>query len=371
MSEQVGAGCAARRGIRRAALLFRSLSFALAASFAASNDVMAERPVAYVPGDEEIVETLPAGYESVSSTPTFERANRWLALAARSGDGRLAGRAETELQRLAPTSDVQRAQAWAAQHRHDFSTATRTLDALIAADARDVASRAMRAQIDVVQGRLREAKRRCAEMALLDVDTALRCTADVARRTGERDAARRALDRLLASATAPDVRRDLLVARAELGRLDADADFRDAIAIAPDDVRTIAAAARHWRATGRAAEVLVLVPADTPHTGLRLERVLASKSVGNPAWQAEASALESEWARIRQAGATPELRDEAAFHLFVREDAARALALARESWAEQRDTEDEAILLAAAAAANDTSVPDEIAQWRAAEGLTR
>ena len=376
MSRKIGAGCAARRLVRRAALFCRACRAASpAATFTwlfvglVSNAVASERPPAYVPAVDELIERLPAGYGNAGSVPSLERANRWLALAARHGDGRLAGRAESDLARLPATPEVRRARAWAAQHRHDFATANALLDALVEADPRDVASRAMRAQIDVVQGRVRDARRRCAELALLGVDSALRCSADVARRVGERAAARRALDRLLTAAVATDVRRDLLVARAALGGADADADFRAATALAPDDVRTMSALARHWRESGRPADILASVPADTTHTGLLLERVIAAKSLGDARWQADAAALERAWARLRQAGATPELRDEAAFHLLVRDDPSRALVLAQANWAEQRDSEDEAILLAAARAAGDAAAVAEVARWRSGEGL--
>ena len=129
----------------------------------------AQRPPAVIPRSADaVVEVLPRGYPALtrgvagpsSSSPLDEPA-RLLAAAARTGDARLAARADVLLAKPAPgASSVQwrKLQAFSAQHRHAFATSRQLLDSVIKDDPRDADARLARAQLNLVQGRLAEAQ---------------------------------------------------------------------------------------------------------------------------------------------------------------------------------------------------------------------
>jgi hypothetical protein len=301
-----------------------------------------------------------------------------LATAARSGDARLAARAAGLLDRF-PVSDVSpdllRARAYTAQHRHDFGTALKLLDALVASQPRDGDARLSRAQIHLVQGRLDLARADCAALALgVDSDCALLCVAALSLRTGDLATAATTADRWLAQATADDdEHRHVLVMRAEIasraGAADADSWFERALALAPDDVRTLAAYSRHLRAAGRNADTLELLAHAANSDGLQLERTLAAYAGHDPEAPALAQAQARRYQLAHALGSQPEMRDEAEFLLSVRGDAAAALGLAQRNFEQQRDFEDVGLLQRAAVAARRPEALDALRTWAATQHL--
>ena len=71
----------------------------------------------------------------------------------------------------------------------------------------------------------------------------------------------------------------------------------------------------------------------------------------------------------RRRGTTPHLREEGELALFVDRDAARALVLARQNFALQKDTPDVRLLLGAALAAGDKPTLAELRRWLASTGF--
>ena len=71
----------------------------------------------------------------------------------------------------------------------------------------------------------------------------------------------------------------------------------------------------------------------------------------------------------RRRGTTPHLREEGELALYVDRDAARALVLARQNFALQKDTPDIRLLLGAAVAAGDKPTLAELRRWLASTGF--
>ena len=349
----------------------------------------AQRPSAVVPDDpDSVIARLPQGYAQLmpaalstarETTPVTStaQARALLTLAARTGDARLATRADALLARM-PDSvddpDVLLMRAFSAQHRHDFEGAVAWLDRLIARSPRNAAARLSRAQIQVVLGRLELARADCAALVLgIDAGDGLLCVGLLSLRNGQYPAAAAALERRLQADSGADETRYALVMRAEVaaraGDGNADLWFRRALALAPDDVRTLAAYARYLRSVGREREVLRLLSAQTEHDGLRLQRTLAAyrldPQVAAPLLQAQAR----RFAAARAAGSPLELRDEAEFALATRTDPDVALALAQHNFLSQCDYEDVELLRRAAIAAKRSDVLRELQRWTTSRHL--
>ncbi|HJW46119.1 MAG TPA: hypothetical protein VJ484_06480, partial [Lysobacter sp.] len=242
-------------------MMRRTLLIGLVLAGQALASTRGQRPPAVVPSDANVViERLPPGYArlmpaayvaaSVATSPSsMTRIQQLLATAARTGDARLAARAESMLAGFPLATrdpNVLRARAYSAQHRHDFAGAVRQLDTLMAGNPRDGDARLARAQINLVRGHLDQARADCAALVLgVDAGRGLLCVAMLALRTGDYSTAARAADRWLHDSARHDESwRYALRLRAEIaaraGDADADARFRRALAAAPDDVRTLA-----------------------------------------------------------------------------------------------------------------------------------
>ena len=347
---------------------------------------LAQRPPAVVPSrDDTVLERLPRGYATLLPETTATDAaarltqiQQLLETAARTGDARLAARADALLSDFpadSPNASIVRARAFAAQHRHDFDQAVRLLGQLIQIDPRDADARLSRAQILLVQGQLDGARRDCAMLAFrLDAGRGLLCTAALSLRSGDTDAAASMLDRWLVAAGPGDAsRRYAQTMRAEVasraGANNAQTHFERALALGSDDVRTLAAYARHLRGGGRHAQVLQLLANAPESDGLNLERALAAHASGRPDARALIAAQGRRYQLARAVGSEPELRDEAEFALTLSNDPQRALALALQNFATQRDSEDVDLLLRAAAAAKQPQALRALQVWAASQQL--
>lgn len=350
----------------------------------------AQRPPAVVPGDPAtVIEQLPHGYADLEPAgtgrsagerePSIERIRKLLATASRTGDARLAARADALLAGFRPDddrADVLRTRAFSAQHRHDFAAALRLLDALVAKEPRDGDARLSRAQINLVQGRLKQARADCTALALgIDEGRGLLCIASLALRSGDFATAGSITGRWLAQAPADDPsRRYVLVMRAEIawrsGDGDADGWFRKALALAPDDARTLLSYARFLRAGGHSAELESLLKGATGNDSLQLQRALAAHAAGIPQVHALVEAQGRRYAIAHEAGSQPELRDEADYLLTLRNQPDKALILAQRNFQTQRDYEDVDILQRAAVAAGRPQALQPLRDWAKSQGLT-
>ena len=339
----------------------------------------AARPVFVVPGSPSaVIEILPRGYATImprastSGKPApFSEIGQLLEVSARTGDARLAARAQALLGHYPATdksSQLLHLRAFSAQHRHDFAGALRFLDAAIMQEPRDGDARLSRAQVYLVQGRLDLARADCVALAFgVDSGRGLLCIAALSLRRGNYKVAASLADRWLAQVAPADPSREyVLVMRAEIasraGSPDADAWFAKARAAAPEDVRVLAALSRHLRATGRCADVLRLLSAATSD-GLQLQRALAAQAARLPQAGALADAQGRRYQLAHQLGTQPEMRDEAEFLLTLRGNALAALALAQRNFTQQRDYEDVSVLRRAAAAAGRPEALADLQAW--------
>lgn len=349
--------------------------------------IHAQRPPAVVPlSADTIVEVLPRGYAALikgrgntapSPSSNIEEAARLLRAAAQTGDARLAARADVL---LGPPSsgdaliERRKLQAFSAQHRHDFVGSMRLLDRVIEDAPRDADARLARAQLNLVQGRLVDARRDCVALASLDAGAASLCISALAMRKGEYPQAAALVERFLSSGVQDSaVRRFALVMRGEIatraGEPSADGWYERALALDPQDARTLAAYARHLNATRRPLRTLALLEKAPDADGLQLQRALAARAAGRPEAARSADAQAGRYALARSVGMEPELRDEAELLLTLRGDATGALKLALRNFEEQRDHEDVDLLLRAAAAANRPKSLDGLKAWARREGL--
>lgn len=369
--------------------MLRVSMFVLTLCFACT--ALAQKPAAFVPNDPDmVIERLPRGYSTVmatqplsvsplTATSMLEQTRNLLAAAARTGDARLASRADAVLSRLPANDrrqDVLRMRAFSAQHRHDFAEAVRLLDQLIARDPRAGDARLTRAQIHLIGGRLALARADCAALILaVDAGDGMLCAAMLSLRTGQYPAAATAVELWLVQNADGDreIRRNALTLRGEIaaraGDLDAEQYFKSALRLASDDVRTLAAYARYLRDAGRKSEVEALLRGHSGHDGLQLQRALTLRADDSKKAAAIAETLLRNYALTRRLGRVPELRDEAEVMLSFRRDPEQALALAQRNFRNQRDAEDVDLLVRAAIAAQRPEALQPLRAWAVAQGL--
>jgi len=347
---------------------------------------MAQRPPRVIPDNPALVlEKLPPGYRGFAA-PTLPgdamlpRIQALLQAAARSGDTRLSTRAHSLLQRLpadvANSPDGLRAKAFSAQHRHEFDQARQLLGQLLKRDPRDGSSLLSRAQVSIVQGHLNKARSDCVSLALqVDINLGAVCTAALQLRMGADANAARLLDRWLDSVGGdPGLTRFVLVMRGEVASRRAETDagrwFKRALALDPDDVRTRLAFARHLRHVQQPGEALAILATATESDTVLLQRALAAREAKSANAGLLANLLGKRFQLARQTGSETELRDEAEFHLALRNDPARGLQLAQENFKTQRDREDQELLQKAARAARQPAALVGLRAWAKAERLT-
>jgi len=227
-----------------------------------------------------------------------------------------------------------------------------------------------------VQGRIREARGDCAALSIeVSGEYGSVCVAALSLRNGNLPAAAKFADLWLAQPdTDPSFRRFMLVMRGDIASRaaspDADAWFKQALALAPNDVRTLSAYARHLNHSARHRQTLALLANEHDADGLQLHRALAAHALGTADARALADAQARRYALAREVGAEPELRDEAELLLTLRGDAARALVLAQRNFEQQRDYEDVDLLQRAARAAGKPEALAGLKLWAAEQGIS-
>ena len=156
----------------------------------------AGRPPIVVPDDPStVIERLPAGYAALAPTtakePPLLQIERLLGASARSGDSRLAARAEALLARFPPNDsnpDVLRARAHSQQHRHQFDASLQILNRLVARYPRDGDALMSSAQVYLVKGEIGRARSDCAELAFaVDASRGTLCAVSLWMRMGKLD----------------------------------------------------------------------------------------------------------------------------------------------------------------------------------------
>jgi hypothetical protein len=229
----------------------------------------------------------------------------------------------------------------------------------------------------MVQARYGEARQSCAQMAEFTSPlVAVACRAQVDAATGQAGPAAAALRAALQAATAagPDERLWCLTRLAETEERRgafpaAEAAFREALAIGIPDVYLQAAYADFLLDRGRPADVLALLKDRGRADVLLLRLAQAAKAVGSPNAASLAAEMAARFDAARRRGDTTHRKEESRFTLAVQGDVPRALALAKENFAVQREPIDARILLEAAVAAHDGAAARPALDWAAASGI--
>jgi len=361
----------------------------------------------WVPADDTtVIETLPTRWGSAEERraqraaqarwqarpnelgPALQQAREALGRARRHGDPRELGVAEAALapwwnQPDAPP-EVRLLHATVLQSRHQFDDALTRLDALRLDPAVPLAVRAQaeltRASVLQVQGRYAPARAGCERLAgtqyaALGGEPARygqQCLWELRSLTGEADAAARQLDAmaLRAGAAWPW----LTLVRAELaerrGEPEAGDLYRHALGNAPGapDAYTLAAYADWLLAHQRPREVVELLRDHTQADTLLLRLAIAWRRLDDPAARNARDQLQARFDTARVRGDRSQGREAARFALDVLDQPRRALALARENWAHQKEPADALLLWRAARAADDTATLDAMRDWARGTG---
>ncbi|OUM02988.1 hypothetical protein [Variovorax sp. JS1663] len=341
--------------------------------------------------DSELIETLPSIAASARDERAWRRAlarqpgdqdlalraaRELLAKAREQGDARYAGQALGALRPWEPVSGRTPApvlvmHADISQFLHDFAGAEASLRLALAQAPRDAQGWLMLATVQRVRGKLGEADASCRGVSRAGQDVhAIACLAENAALRGDTDGARRALDELLGrpalrSPAQAGTRLWLWTTMAEVEELagrpaQAERAYRRAIAERRDGYALIAYADL-LLSQSRHREVPALL-ADQPRSDavlLRLAVALQAAPAPNPA--ADELRARFDASAERPGGSGAHAREEAMFALDVLGDARRALRLARDNAARQREPVDLLLYARAAAAARDDDARRELA----------
>jgi hypothetical protein len=300
---------------------------------------------------------------------------------AAEGDPRHVGHAQAALKPWFDLPDppvpVRVLRAQILQFDHRFGPALADLDAVLRQQPDNGDAWAWRTAILMVQADYPAARRSCdglAAQATPLIATACRAQVDAA--TGQAAAAAQALRSALAQqpGASPEARLWAFTRLAETEERRgafpaAEAAFRDALALGLPDVYLQAAYADFLLDRGRPADVLALLKGRGQADVLLLRLALAAKAAGDASAPAHARALADRFAAARQRGDTSHQKEESRFALGVQGDAARALQLAQQNFAVQKEPADARILLEAALAARQPAAAQPALDWMAGSGI--
>jgi tetratricopeptide (TPR) repeat protein len=233
------------------------------------------------------------------------------------------------------------------------------------------------AAISMVRADYVKARRACERMVpLASPLIGVACIAQVDGVTGKGTAAAAALQSALLEnpRSAPD---ELLWALTRLAEVEerrgeyksAEDAYRRALALGINDGYLWAAYADFLLDRGRPSEVIALLKDKTRSDLLLLRLALAAKATNTPElarWEGDLAAR-FDAARLR--GDTLHQKEESRFALGVQGQAQRALVLARENYAAQREPADARILLEAALAAKQPATAEPALKWMVDSGI--
>jgi len=350
--------------------------------------------------DAEVLEVLPARAtdprmrelrrlrSELAARPTdmptaVQLARAYYSEVAAEGDPRYIGYAQAALAPWwalpAPPMPVRVMRAMLLQFSHHFDAAVADLAAVTEQDPDQGEAWAWQTAIHLVRADYAKARHSCAEMARLATPLiAAGCAAQIDSLTGKASAAAAALRQALARDPNAKAAEQLWVLtrlgeiEARLGQFAAaEAAFRRALSLDITDGYLLAAYADFLLDQGRPAEVLPLLNDRERSDLLLLRLALAAKALNSPAlaaWQAELTAR-FDAARLR--GDTVHEKEEARFILGLLgpTHAARALELAQQNYAVQREPADARVLLEAALAAGQPTAAAPVLAWMKSSGI--
>jgi tetratricopeptide (TPR) repeat protein len=308
-------------------------------------------------------------------------ARRYLEEVAAEGDPRYVGYAQAALAPWwslpDPPPDIRVTRAMLLQFNHRFDEALADLDAAVQQDPNLGEAWAWQMAVRMVRADYPGAQRACTQMARLGTPLiGVACQAQIDAATGQAGRAAGHLQAALKSAAGASPEQQLWVltrlAETEDRRgqfKEAEAAYRQALALGVTDGYLLAAYGDFLLDRGRPAEVLALLKGKTRSDLLLLRLALAAKLLGSPelaGWQSELAAR-FEAARLR--GDSVHQKEEARFALAVLGQTPRALSLAQQNYAVQREPADARVLLEAALAARQRQAAEPALAWLTQSGI--
>lgn len=261
--------------------------------------------------------------------------------------------------------------ATALQYLHRFDDALALLDRALALAPADAQALLTKATLLQVQGRFEAARRACRPLIRAAGQLiAVACLTSVDSRTGQ---LARSYDGLNAVFTDDprlpgELRAWLLGAQAEMavrrGDLDtAETHYKAALNVAPDDLYLKADYADLLLLQRRDASVVSLLKINEAQDVLLLRLAIAGRRVGAPEGERWSKTFRERFEAARRDGDFTHLREQARYFLDVAHEPKRAVALARENWAVQREPADVRIYLQAATQAQSSADLQTIRDW--------
>lgn len=258
-----------------------------------------------------------------------------------------------------------------AQSLHDFDGALVDLDLATKRDPQNGQAWLTRAVVLTVQARYDEARESCrAGGPFMSALAALICEVQIDALTG---AARPSLEKLSAfvAAAGEPSRDEEAWARSttaeialRLGdRARAEQELERLLEIAPEDGYGRAMYADMLLDAGRFVEAAQLLRGREANDALLLRLAIAEKRAKTPFAETRADLLGARFDASRARGDVVHRREEARYWLEVRDDAERALELAKANWDVQKEPADARILLEAARAAKDAKAAEPVLSW--------
>lgn len=358
-----------------AAVKAAASTIAAAAPFRPSDP---EFVVAELPGGSRARDGLARQLELSRSDPQLaaQLAAALLEQARLSAQPQLYGRAESVLApwiaRPTVPAPLLILEANVLQQRHEFAAAIDYLDRAIAQDPRSGQAHLMRANVRIVTGDYERARPDCAWLLGTGEQwTGSVCIAQVLGSTGQLERARALLERLTAGDATAEVLAWTLSVRADLalraGALpEAQALLTRAVALAPASDYTRLALADVLIARNQLAEAVKVLDTTRPSVGVLLRRAIAQSRTHSGDTPPSLEPLEERLAVSAQRGERTHLREETRLALeFPRGGDGRqaALALARDNFSVQRETEDVRLFARAAAVARDPIALATLKEW--------
>jgi Tfp pilus assembly protein PilF len=304
-------------------------------------------------------------------------ARRYHELVAAEGDPRYIGYAQAALapwwDQPDPPVAARVMRAIVLQFGHRFDEAIADLDAALKQDPGNGEAWAWRAAISMVQARYAPAREACGHVSqAASALVGTTCLAYVDSLTGNAARAAEAIrSALRENPQAPPAERlwvwtRLAQIEENRGRFaDAEAAYREALALGIDDGYLLAAYADFLLDRRRPAEVLELLKGRTRSDLLLLRLALAAKALSSPQRAAWESDLAARFDAARLRGDKLHQKEESRFELGLRGDARKALALAQENYTLHKEPADARALHEAAVAARDPAPAAPVLQWMA------
>jgi tetratricopeptide (TPR) repeat protein len=348
----------------------------------------------YIPANgKQVIETLPRRGDPVqqqlrslraelNAKPTdialaTSVAQRYISLGRSETDPRYLGYAQAALapwwSQAAPPPQVRLLRATLLQSTHQFGPALADLKGVLAAQPDNAQAWLTQATVQTVQGDYDGATASCAHLSNLSIELiTVTCIANVGTVTGRSVKSEQLLDLTLErSANAPEELKEwalTLLAEMAQRRGDtavAEARFKSALAMAPNDSYLLGAYADLLLEQKRPGEVLTLLRDQSRIDALLLRRALALQQQGGQAGAlaADVKELGARFDAAALRGDTVHQREQARFELLLRRNAPTALALAKKNWAIQKEPADIRIYLEAAVAARDAGAAKPVVDW--------